>query len=163
MSGVNSPPTSSPNRPPISSPVTNPTPDNILATETTLTSTTAGAISELVNGDLHVSLSTGDLVVGKNFYPDFGASESCRNDGSFPEWITKTMMKTSKIECCSSYFRSSFDDCFEDNPFYPNFQGRTCANDGKHPRWMGGAYFFEKMELCCNNFFRGSDCNNIGR
>jgi hypothetical protein len=119
----------------------------------------SGVNSEQTDGDLTFTVSTGDVDAGKNFYPDFGASESCRIDGNPPGWITKNMMKFSKFECCSYYFPLSLEKCSASDPFYPNFQARSCSNDGKHPEWMGGAYLVETMAQCCNNFFRGdSDC-----
>ena len=121
----------------------------------------SGVILDIAGGDLSVSL-TGDLVVRKIFYPDFGVSQSCRNDRDVPQWITENITRSSKIECCSSYFSSSLEICNTDHLFYPNFHDKSCANDGKNPKWMGGAYLFETMESCCNKFFRDSDCNILG-
>ena len=130
--------------------INNPTPVNSVAAESPPT-----LIAQ--DGDLSISQSN-------HFYPDFGVSEGCRNDGNAPEWITKDMMKSSKLECCESYFPSSIEKCNSNNLFYPNFQDGSCVNDGKHPKWMGGAYLAGTMELCCRSFSRNSEsqqrCNS---
>jgi len=91
-------------------------------------------------------------------YGDEGTSVECRIDGSAPEWITKNMMKSSKYECCTSYFPPSWtDQCNADNPYYPNFQDTSCVNDGNHPGWMVGDYLVDNMWLCCHNFFHDEE------
>jgi hypothetical protein len=162
-----------------SSVTNNPTPVNLVTAETPSTLIAEGATYQVsprpmsgnnptqTNGDLSVSQPNGDWDVMRNFYPDFGVSEGCRNDGNYPEWITKDMMKSSKLECCQSYFSSSVENCNSNHLFYPNFQVGSCVNDGKHPQWMGGAYLVETMLLCCSRFFRNSEsqqrCNSLGR
>ncbi|KAL3817553.1 hypothetical protein ACHAXA_010572, partial [Cyclostephanos tholiformis] len=166
ISSSSPPSISSLNPPPILSPTLQ---GNAITPETTPTLVTQLETSQqttrptlefdlnLTNGDL-----TGDWDVVMNIYPDFG-SESCRNDGNAPRWIPQNMMKSSKFECCSSYFPSSVEICGANNPFYPNFQASSCTNDGKHPKWMGGDYLVETMAQCCNSFFRDSNlkrCNS---
>ena len=137
--------------------INNPTPVNSVTAESPPT-----VIAQ--DGDLSVSQSNGDWDVIQNFYPDFGSSEGCRNDGNAPEWIPDDMIKSSKLECCESYFPSSFEKCNSNYLFYPNFQDGSCVNDGKHPKWMGGAYLVETMDLCCRSFSRNIEsqqrCNS---
>jgi hypothetical protein len=127
----------------------------------------------LVDGDLvltHEVLPVGvdPTPAGNNYYPDY-TSGGCRNDGNAPEWVIENTIKSSKMECCSSYFLSSFEHCSNanSNPFYPIFQAGSCANDGNHPKWMSGEYFAETKELCCRSFFRDSEsqqhCYSLGR
>jgi len=99
------------------------------------------------------------------FYPhygDDGTSVECRNDDNKPEWISRDMMKTSKYECCSSYFSSDYDccssdQCNDDHPYYPNFEDKSCINDGNHPDWQAGDYLADSLWLCCHNFFHGNE------
>lgn len=98
------------------------------------------------------------------FYPYYGPdgrSVECRNDENIPEWITKTMLKSTRSECCSSYFMSQqFNDCHGSNalyPYYPNFKRQSCDNDGSHPKWMSGDYLFDQKWLCCQSFFAKND------
>lgn len=92
------------------------------------------------------------------FYPHFtndGTPAGCRNDGNAPKWITSDMMRSSRQECCSSYFsHSTSDQCNAEYPFYPNFNSRSCVNDGNHPNWMAGDYLVDNKWTCCRNFFR---------
>ncbi len=142
--------------------INNPTPINSVTAETPPTLIAQGVTSY---GDLSVSQPNGDWDVIQHFYPDFGVPGGCRNDGNAPEWITKDMIKSSKLECCESYFPSSLEKCNSNHLFYPNFQVGSCVNDGKHPKWMGGDYLVETMELCCRSFFRNSEsrqrCNSL--
>jgi len=96
------------------------------------------------------------------FYPDFtsdGTSAGCRNDGNAPEWITSDMMKSSRGDCCATYFDPYFSNLFADScnkgyPYYPNYENHSCVNDGNHPNWMAGDYLSDTMWTCCSNAFR---------
>ena len=103
-----------------------------------------------------ITVSSPNSDSSRSFYPDYSASSGeCRNDGNAPNWISSDMMKTSKLECCESYFfPSSLEECKSDHPYYPNFRDKTCANDGNQPSWMSGSYLVQTMNLCCENFFR---------
>ena len=127
-----------------------PTPPGIAILPQNPTPTSPGTSPTLIT----VSSSNSDS--SRSFYPDYSASSGeCRNDGNAPDWISSDMMKTSKLECCESYFfPSSLVECKSDHPFYPNFRDKTCANDGNQPLWMSGSYLVETMNLCCENFFR---------
>ena len=144
----------------------NPAPVNLVDT---VTSPMAGGKPTLTDGELSVSQSTtGNWDVIQKFYPYYGVSEDCRNDGNTPTWITKNMMKASKSECCTSYFfSSSLDHCNASHPWYPNFQEKSCVNDGKQPKWMSGSYLVKTIAVCCQNFFRDTEsqqrCNSVGR
>jgi len=92
------------------------------------------------------------------YYPHYGDGTSieCRNDiGEEPEWISRSMMKASKYECCTAYFFPSWaEECIADHPFYPKFEDASCVNDGNHPDWMGGGdYLSSNLWACCYNFF----------
>jgi hypothetical protein len=96
------------------------------------------------------------------FYPDFtsdGTRTGCRNDGNAPEWITSDMMKSSRGDCCATYFDPYFSNLFADScnkgyPYYPNYENHSCVNDGNHPNWMAGDYLSDTMWTCCSNAFR---------
>ena len=126
----------------------------------------------LVDGELlltHEVLPVGvdPTSAGNNFYPDY-TSGGCRNDGNAPGWVIENTIKSSKIECCSTYFLSSFEHCInaDSNPYYPNFQAGSCTNDGNHPKWMSGAYFAETKEICCKSSFHDRElqqhCYSLG-
>ena len=135
--------------------VSSPTVTTATSTSSTIFQPTSeGAIP--IEGGVSVSIPNNDT--SQKYYPNYGASAECRNDGNAPEWITTNMMKSSKLECCESYFfPSSLEDCKANHPFYPNFQMKSCANDGKQPKWMSGSYLVETMTSCCQNFYRDSE------
>jgi hypothetical protein len=93
------------------------------------------------------------------FYPDFkndGTPVGCRNDGNAPKWITNDMMRSSRADCCSSYFSPTLTDrCNTNHPYYPSFENQSCINDGNHPSWMAGDYLADSKWACCRNVFRG--------
>jgi len=95
------------------------------------------------------------------FYPSYdGTSAECRRDGNAPQWISQSMMKSSKYECCkSSFFPSWMGQCNSDQPFYPNFRDISCVNDGLQPDWMVGDYLeaADNAWMCCHNFFQHSE------
>jgi hypothetical protein len=90
------------------------------------------------------------------FYPDF-KHDGCRDDGNSnaPKWITNDMMRSSRAECCSSYFSPELSGrCNSNHPYYPNFENQSCINDGNHPSWMAGDYLADSKWACCHNAFR---------
>ena len=90
------------------------------------------------------------------FYPDFddGTPFGCRDDGNAPKWFTNDMMRSSRADCCSSYFSPELSSrCNTNHPYYPSFENQSCINDGNHPRWMAGDYLADNKWACCRNAF----------
>lgn len=94
------------------------------------------------------------------FYKNGNSVAECRssNDGNVPGYMTLDMLKSSREECCSSYFFPwSADECMVDNStgllFYPNFKAKACVADGNAPDYMIGKYFSTNKQKCCDMFF----------
>mmetsp|Transcript_12468 Transcript_12468/g.23501 ORF Transcript_12468/g.23501 Transcript_12468/m.23501 type:complete len:214 (+) Transcript_12468:132-773(+) len=115
-----------------------------------------------------------------NWYPDWGNSESCTNDGGEPSYMrnNSTYITSSKEECCNKYYFWKWDDCMKEGivdddelssmvhvpvsapvrGYYPDWsQGRrTCINDGKEPEYMKSwpaVWISGTVEDCCTMHF----------
>jgi len=127
-------------------------------------STSLPALSSIViDGYSHVSFSI--IGLSPNFYPDWGNSETCKNDGGEPAYMTNnpSYFSSSMEECCERYYYWKKNECMNaENTvvvaadpcsfssssssaigsasagrYYPDWtNGNRCLSDGNEPDYM---------------------------
>lgn len=80
------------------------------------------------------------------FYPDWIGDDTCKNDGSAPEYmvLNPTMwLHDTLSDCCKANYAWKMYDCMGTTPvastgkFYPDWSGSNegCLNDGGEPQY----------------------------
>jgi hypothetical protein len=111
------------------------------------------------------------------YYPDWGKSEACINDGNQPDYMTNfpSQWMYQDIEsCCQRYYSYDLIGCLSSEPsyidptenlFYPDWIGKTntCIRDGQAPAYMKKSYtlwMYTSLEDCCSRYYSWKDDYN---
>mmetsp|Transcript_5109 Transcript_5109/g.10291 ORF Transcript_5109/g.10291 Transcript_5109/m.10291 type:complete len:363 (-) Transcript_5109:379-1467(-) len=111
----------------------------------------------------HISYST--IGLASNWYPDWGHSETCRNDGAEPVYMadSPSFITLTKEDCCAKHYYWKLNDCLNEasnvvtvmapctyisissaspdnstGSYYPDWSGgrNICTNDARAPEYM---------------------------
>ncbi|KAL7465898.1 hypothetical protein ACHAXS_006201 [Conticribra weissflogii] len=120
---------------------------------------------DLVNGDdikiasyQHISYSM--IGLASNWYPDWGHSETCRNDGAEPVYMvdSPSYITLTKEECCAKHYYWKLNDCLNEasnvvtvmapctpRSTSPSSSNQSIPKTGYYPDWSGG------RNICTND------------
>eukprot|EP00804_Cyclotella_cryptica_P019736 CCRYP_009662-RD/>CCRYP_009662-RD protein AED:0.10 eAED:0.10 QI:0/0.90/0.86/1/0.90/0.86/23/166/2685 len=107
------------------------------------------------------------------YYPDWGKSETCLNDGNQEDYMDAhpdQWMFASLKDCCNRYFSWDVIGCLGSDPsfvdptkdlYYPNWgKSNSCINDGKAPAYMKrapNAWMHASLLDCCKRYYTWED------
>ncbi|KAL7475529.1 hypothetical protein ACHAW6_001439 [Cyclotella cf. meneghiniana] len=107
------------------------------------------------------------------YYPDWGRSETCLNDGNQEDYMDNhpdQWMFAKLDDCCNRYFPWDVIGCLGLDPsfvdptkalYYPDWgKSSTCINDGKAPVYMKNApnvWMHVSLVDCCKRYYTWED------
>ena len=102
-------------------------------------------------------------IVSALYYPNWGKTNSCVNDGLEPAYMENSgYLFTNKNDCCASHFAWDVATCMGDDYvtskdlYYADWLGdNSCKNDGLVPAYMLSnptLWLHDTLSSCCKSF-----------